>query len=115
MFEESRRGLLTVGRVRRSYLGFVGQRRPIDRRLARAHDLASETAVEIIAVEPASPAEEAGLRETDVVVAVDGRPVGSVDDVHRLLSDWPIGRPVRLTALRRTEIVEVTVTPAEAR
>jgi S1-C subfamily serine protease len=48
------------------------------------------------------------------VVAVEGRPVTSVDDVHRLLTDWPIGRPVRLTALRRTELVEVTVTPAEA-
>ena len=106
--------LLTVGRVRRNYLGFVGQRRPVDRRLARARGLATEAAVEIVAVEPASPAAAAGLRERDIVVAVEGRPVTSVDDVHRLLTDWPIGRPVRLTALRRTEIVETTVTPAEA-
>ena len=106
--------LLTVGRVRRNYLGFVGQRRPVDRRLARARGLATEAAVEIVAVEPASPAAAAGLREGDIVVAVEGRPVTSVDDVHRLLTEWPIGRPVRLTALRRTEIVETTVTPAEA-
>ena len=106
--------LLTVGRVRRSYLGFVGQQRPIDRRLARARGLATEAAVEIVAVEPSSPAAAAGLGEGDIVVAVEGRPVTSVDDVHRLLTDWPIGRPVRLTALRRTELVEVTVTPAEA-
>jgi len=106
--------LLTVGRVRRSYLGFVGQRRPIDRRLARARGLAIEAAVEVVAVEPSSPAAAAGLGEGDIVVAVEGRPVTSVDDVHRLLTDWPIGRPVRLTALRRTELVEVTVTPAEA-
>src|SRR5438094_7519279 len=46
--------LLTVGRVRRNYLGFVGQRRPVDRRLARARGLATEAAVEIVAVEPAS-------------------------------------------------------------
>ena len=106
--------LLTVGRVRRSYLGFVGQRRPIDRRLARARGLAIEAAVEVVAVEPSCPAAAAGLGEGDIVVAVEGRPVTSVDDVHRLLTDWPIGRPVRLTALRRAEIVEMTVTPAEA-
>ena len=75
--------LLTRGRVTRAYLGFAAQQRPLDRRLARAHHLSALQAVEIVAIEAHGPAARAGLREGDLLVAVNGRPVGTVDDVHR--------------------------------
>jgi S1-C subfamily serine protease len=106
--------LLTAGRVRRAYFGFAGQRRPLDRRLARAYNLPNRTAVEIMAVEPGSPAARAGLREADIVVAVEDRPVAGVDDVHRFLTAWPIGQPVTLAMLRRAELLRVAVAPAES-
>ncbi len=106
--------LLTQGRVRRAYLGFAGQARPLDRRLARLHGLDRASAVEVVSVEPAGPAARAGLLEGDLVVAVNDRPVASVDDLHRFLSGWPVGRPVTLTLLRRAERLELQVVPAEA-
>src|SRR6266704_1244368 len=83
--------LLARGRVVRAYLGFGGQSRPVDRRLARALGLPGERAVEVMNVEPNSPAAAAGLRSRDLVIAIDTRPVETVDDVHRLLAPDAIG------------------------
>lgn len=105
--------LLTRGRVARAYLGFAGQQRPLDRRLARAHHLATLQAVEIVGVEARGPASRAGLREGDLLVAVNGRPVATVDDVHRMLVAWPIGEPLTVTVLRGAARVDLAVTPAE--
>jgi S1-C subfamily serine protease len=105
--------LLAAGRVRRGLLGLAGRQRPLDRRLARAHGLATEAAVEILSVEPTGPAGRAGLREGDLIVTAEGRPVASVDDLHRFLVEWPVGEPARLGVLRRAERLDLRVTPAE--
>jgi len=105
--------LLTRGRVARAYLGFAGQQRPLDRRLARAHQLSNSQAVEIVAVEARGPASVAGARNGDLLVAVNGRPVGTVDDVHRMLVGWPIRAPLTMTVLRGVARFDFTVTPAE--
>ena len=105
--------LLTRGRVARAYLGFAGQQRPLDRRLARAHQLSNLQAVEIVAVEARGPASRAGLREGNLLVAVNGRPIATVNDVHRMLVAWPIGEPLTVTVLRGAARVDLAVTPAE--
>src|SRR5207248_9708916 len=102
------------GRVSRAYLGFGGQSRPLERRLARALALSNMRAVEIVSVEPATPAARAGLHAGDLVVALDARPVQSVDDVHRLLVTGPIGEPPAMTTVRGVERREVSRTPIEA-
>ncbi len=106
--------LLTQGRVRRGYLGIAGQQRPLDRRLARFHNLVNEHAVEVMSVEPSAPAGRAGLREGDLIVAINERTVTNVDDLHRFLAEWPISHPATLTVVRGRERVELQVVPAEA-
>jgi S1-C subfamily serine protease len=106
--------LLTYGRVRRGYLGIAGRPRQIDRRLVRLLDLDQEYAVEVLSVEGSGPAQHAGLREGDLIVALNEQQVISVDDVHRFLSEWPIGQPVTITILRGTQRLKVDVAPAEA-
>ena len=106
--------LLARGRVSRAYLGFGGQSRPLDRRLARALGLPNARAVEIISVEPSTPAATADLHSGDLVVAIAERSVQSVDDVHRMLVTWPIGQPISLTIVRGVERRDVRVTPIES-
>jgi S1-C subfamily serine protease len=50
----------------------------------------------------------------DFIVAVNGTEISSVDDLHRFLSEWPIGEQIVLTVIRRTERMEIHVVPAEA-
>jgi S1-C subfamily serine protease len=105
--------LLTRGRVSRAYLGFGGQSRPLDRRLARALGLDNTRAIEIVSLEPDTPAGRAGLRTGDLVVAIGGRPVETVDDVHRVLVAWPIGESLTVEILRGVERRDVGVIPIE--
>ena len=107
--------IMTQGRVRRSWLGIVAQNRRIDPRVKRHLDLLQESGVEVMSVEPSGPAAAAGVRDGDIVLALDGRPVQSVDDVHRTLTQWPVGKPLPLAALRRLERVDVVALPTEAR
>jgi len=106
--------LLTRGRVRRAYLGLTGRTRPLDRRLARLVGLAQDTAVEIVAVESASPAAQAGLREGDLIVSLDDGPVTRIDDLHRALAVHAVGVSIALRIVRAGAPLALTITPAEA-
>jgi len=107
--------LLRDGRIRRAYIGVEAQTAPLHRRLVRFYDLPQESGVIVSAVTPDSPAQRAGLREGDVIVALDGKPVAGVDDLHRLLTDAHVGLSSSLTVLRWTEKLELQVVPQEAR
>jgi S1-C subfamily serine protease len=106
--------LLTHGRVRRGFLGIAGRQRPLHRRLIRLHGLSRNDAVEVLAVEPQGPAVRAGLQIGDLITAVNEQAVGSIDDLHRFLSEWPIGRSIQITVLREQKLNELTVVPTEA-
>jgi len=105
--------LLREGRIRRSYIGVEAQTTPLHRRLVRFYSLPQETGVVVISVTPGSPGQKAGLREGDVIVALDGQPVAGVDDLHRLLTDARVGISSALTVLRWTERLELKVIPEE--
>ena len=50
--------------------------------------------MQIVAVIDASPAETAGLRPGDVLVELDGEPIGDAGALARLMVGERIGRPV---------------------
>jgi len=105
--------LLARGRVRRSWLGIGGATRPLDRRLARAHAVLAATAVEVMTVEPDSPAARAGLRDGDILHRLAGRAIASVDDLVRTLRDLPPGVPAELAIIRRGQPIAAAITPIE--
>jgi S1-C subfamily serine protease len=102
------------GRVRRGSLGIAGRQRPLDRRLVRFHNLNHDHAVEVLAMDPNGPALQAAVQTGDLIVAIEGRDVASVDDLHRVLAEWPIGQPLALAILRGRERVTISVVPVEA-
>ena len=103
--------LMTEGRVRRAYLGIAGGPRPLPP-AARAASPAP-TAVEVVSVEPGSPAEQAGLRPEDLIVAVNERPVAGVGDLQHLMVADLIGRPVEVTVVREGTTRRLALTPVE--
>ena len=107
--------LLRDGRLRRSYIGVSAQTVPVHRRVVRFYDLPKEMGVVVLGVEENSPAKRAGLREGDVIVALEGQPVAGVDDLHRLLTEVRVGVSCALTVLRWTEKLEIKVVPEEAK
>jgi S1-C subfamily serine protease len=106
--------LLRDGRIRRSYIGVSAQTVPIHRRVVRFYGLARQTGVVVVGIEDRSPARTAGLREGDVIVALDEKPVAGVDDLHRLLTDAQVGAKCSLTVIRHTERLILPIFPEEA-
>jgi S1-C subfamily serine protease len=107
--------LLQEGRIRRSYIGVEAQTVPLHRRLVRFYNLPQETGVAVSSVTTGGPAQRAGLREGDVIVALEGNSVAGVDDLHRLLTDTRVGVSNSFTVLRWTEKLDLKVVPEEAR
>ena len=105
--------LLRDGRVRRGYLGVAGQDVPLLRRVTRFHRLAQSSGVLVISLEADGPARGAGVQEGDIVVSLDAAPVGSLDDLHRLLTEDRIGTTATLGILRATERLDLTVAIAD--
>jgi S1-C subfamily serine protease len=103
--------LMSDGRVRRAYLGIAGGPRPLPPAARRA--AGADAAVEVVSVEPGSPAERAGLRPEDLIVAVAGEPVTTVADLQRVMVADVIGRPVELAVVRGGTTRALVLTPAE--
>ena len=81
-----------------SYLGVFVEEVTADR--MKELGLSQERGAVIMKVVKDSPAEKAGLKENDVIVSFNGRPVDSVREFERLLGDTPAGRAVSIEALR---------------
>ena len=107
--------LIRDGRIRRGYVGVAGQNVPIHRRIVRFYGLPLETGVLVVSVDKKSPAERAGLREGDLVVAFNDHPIGSVHHLHKILVGEQIGVSAKLTVIRHTEKLELSILPAESR
>src|SRR5438128_12496923 len=107
--------LIRDGRIRRSYIGVAGQNVPLHRRVVRFYNLPLETGVLVVSVEKASPAERAGVREGDLIVAFNEQPIGSVHHLHKILVGEQIGVSASLTIVRHTEKLELPILPAESR
>ena len=69
----------------------------------------------VLSVEEKSPAQRGGVREGDVIIALEGHPVAGVDDLHRVLTDVRVGVSCSLTVLRHTEKLELKIVPEEAK
>jgi len=106
--------LIRDGRVRRSYIGVVGQTIALTRRHAQRFHLAVQGGVLVTGVTPSSPAESAGLRPRDIIIAIDNGVVGSVDDLQRQLTEDLIGRDAELSILRSGVQQSLRVRPAES-
>ena len=103
--------LMSEGRVRRAYVGIAGGTRPLPPRTAA--EVGQEAGIEVVEVVAGSPAERAGLRPEDLIVAVDGEAVADVGDLQRLMGAERIGRPAELAVIRDGRRVAVPIVPVE--
>ena len=107
--------LIKDGRIRRGYIGVAGQNVPLNRRIVKGHNLAVESGIFVVSVEPGSPALQAGIRDGDILVAFDGQPVPDIDSLHRFLTENRVGAASTLTLIRGTQKADVRIVPVENR
>ncbi|HVZ16629.1 MAG TPA: trypsin-like peptidase domain-containing protein [Terriglobales bacterium] len=106
--------LIRDGRIRRAFVGIVGQTQPISRGLRRFHELEQASGVLVTSVEPGSPAEQGGLQPRDLVIGCDGSAIAGVDDLQKLLTESRIGQASNFDLIRATQRLKLPVIPREA-
>jgi S1-C subfamily serine protease len=103
--------LMGDGRVRRAYIGIVGGSRPLPPKVASR--VGREQGIEVVEVVEGSPADRAGLRAEDLILAVDGRPVSDVGDLQRLMVAERIGEGLAIELVREGRAMTLDLVPRE--
>jgi len=103
--------LMTHGRVRRAWLGIAGAQSPLPPQLVAK--LGRRSGLRVAQVIAASPADQAGLRVGDIVVAVGGEDIVSSTAIQRLMVEHAIGRRLEITVWRNGALVDVIAVPRE--
>ncbi|MCL5005210.1 MAG: Do family serine endopeptidase [Acidobacteria bacterium] len=98
--------LIATGHVPRGAIGvtFQSQNNP-----ALLRSFGANHGVVVDSVEPGSPAERAGLKRGDVILAIDGHPIRSGDELVRIISDRKIGSELQINLLRNGKPVSASV------
>lgn len=104
--------LLQKGHVSRGYLGLGMQPVRLPEPL-RAQLGLGDGALIVVMVEPSGPAARAGVLLGDVLVALDGEPVGDLDDVQARLGSDRVGAEISAVVLRGGVRTELRITVGE--
>jgi len=99
------------GRVVRGWLGVYIQ--DVDEDLAKALDLPNSRGVLIPSVQDNSPADKAGIKAEDVIVALDGKTIKNSTELRNTVAANSPGTDVRLTIVRAGKEKNITVTLGE--
>jgi len=99
--------LIDKGKVVRGFLGVTIQ--DVDEELAKSFDLPHTRGALVTKVVPDSPADKAGLREEDFIVAVGSRPVANKDELRNRIAQLSPGQRVVLTVIRHGKRMKLTV------
>lgn len=103
--------LMRHGRVRRAHIGIAAGPRPLPPQARNR--VGRRSGVEIVEVAADSPAARAGLRVEDLVIELDSRPISSVDDVQRSMTEAAIGKTIPIKVLRGGSLLELVIAPVE--
>ena len=99
------------GSVVRGWIGVSVQM--ITPEIAQAFAL-KETAGALVGdVVPGGPADSAGLKRGDVILAFNGKDVKKMSDLPRLVADTPVGKTVDIKVLRENKEMTLKITIAE--
>ncbi|WP_296945520.1 Do family serine endopeptidase [uncultured Massilia sp.] len=96
------------GQVVRGWIGVESQ--DITPELARSFGLGREEGAIIAGVVRGSPADRAGVRPGDILLAVEGKRVASTNDMMNLIADLPPGGKATLTVMRKNREAKLDVT-----
>jgi len=100
--------IITDGKVKRGYLGVLIQ--PVTPELAKEFKLGEKTGALVGEVTPKSPAENAGLKEGDVIVEYNGKKVDDNRHLRLMVAQTPPGTKVTIKVIRDGKEKTLTAT-----
>ena len=102
--------LINYSKVKRPFIGISG--RDLDAETAKKYNLVE--GVYVVSVEEFSAAEKAGIKPEDVVIAIDGQTIKTMDELNKIKNTHKIGDKVTLKIVRDGKEKEISLVLGEA-
>ena len=107
--------LIQYGEVIQAWIGITVQ--DIDEKLARYLKVPAKRGIMVTSVEPESPAQKAGLQESDIILSIDNKKITSVGDYQSVAKSLAAGKKLKAKFLRngkkKTVVVKTKVFPID--
>jgi serine protease Do len=97
------------GKVTRGWLGVSIQ--PITPDLAKSFDLENEKGALVSEIVKDSPADKAGFKSGDIILEFDGKTIGEMNELPRIVAVTPVGKKVKVVVLRegKKQVLDVII------
>ena len=105
--------LILKGKVRRAQLGVAAQPVKLTQRIIEVNQLKTRSGVYVYEILKSAEIDNTEIKEGDIIVEIEGKPVSSVDNLHKFLNENVIGVKISLGILRNFRKQIITVIPAE--
>jgi S1-C subfamily serine protease len=102
------------GRIKKGFLGVVVEPVELPDEVTTSQGVGQEEGLLVRAVEPGSPARNAGVTLGDVILRLGDAKATDEYQLHRALSGEVVGRTTSLWILRGEKLTELKITPQEA-
>ena len=99
--------LIRFGKVRRGWLGVSVQ--GMDAQLSRHFQLDRKKGVLVVRIARKSPAEVAGIKRSDIILAIENHEVINKSDFHARMTSYAVDDKVRFSILRNGKNLEIDV------
>jgi S1-C subfamily serine protease len=105
--------LIQNGKVFKAYLGFQLQEVAIHSKVKQHYRLPNEKGLFVAHVEENSPASRSQVKEGDIIISFNRKPVNTLHELFKELTKKEIIGLVDISVLRHTEVLNVSISPTE--
>jgi len=99
------RDLITYGRVRRGWLGFIARE--------KASPSRGKKVIEVVSVIKGSPSYQAGIKQGDVIRDIDGKKIETIGALTKTVGSKKIGSRITLSLARNGKLIRINFTLRE--
>jgi serine protease Do len=103
--------LIAKGKITRGYLDLIPQ--DIGEDLAKALKLRTTQGALVAQVTPGGPADKAGIKQGDVIVAFNGQPISDSTELRNMVAQMAPGTSLKITLMRNGSEKQVTAVLGE--
>lgn len=105
--------LITEGKIKRAYLGIVGQTIRLSPQIMGHHKLKKNTGVYVSEIDANGRSFNNQIFAGDTIINLNNQPIASIDDLHKVLNEKTIGHKLPIIIIRKGVLKKFDVIPAE--
>jgi S1-C subfamily serine protease len=103
--------LIANGKVFKAFIGVALQEVAVNQKILRHYHLSNEKGLFVVGLEPDSPASRSQLKEGDIIVTFNGKPMNTMHELFKELTHKDILTAIDVSVIRHTELLKFSIFP----